>query len=65
MTQQTPKLVIKSQPQKEARVQLNVSKSVAEQIYGISESVNIGRREVADMLLKFAIDNCEFLDEEE
>ena len=61
-TEECEALVIKTQPKREPRVQINVSKSVAEKIYGISESTRQGRREIADLLLNFALAHCEFED---
>ncbi|MCH4169537.1 MAG: hypothetical protein LKF42_09790 [Streptococcaceae bacterium] len=55
----TPKLTINSVPKKEPRVQMNVSKSIAEEIYAIAEETNNGRREVTDTLLRFALEHCE------
>ncbi|WP_442774234.1 hypothetical protein [Lactococcus hircilactis] len=62
---QKPKLVIKSQPKKEVRVQMNMSKSLAEQIYSLSEELNIGRRELLDIIVKFGLDHAEFIFEED
>lgn len=56
---ETPKLTITTVPKKEPRVQMNVSKSIAEEIYSIAEETNNGRREVTDTLLRFALEHCE------